>query len=120
VLNLFSSVKAAAQSATDFVMGLISAATNSESTNILFKFLLDDYAPTVGKRKYFRLNFEEIDTKKPTTREFVDLSTMDNADRDNITKMGKRTQDWITANKALVDATVKTLASSLAGRPTNN
>jgi hypothetical protein len=117
--ELISNAKGVIQNATDFVIGLISAATNSESTNILFKFLLDDYAPTIGKRKYFRLNFEEVITKNANSKDFVDLSTMDNAKADNIKNMEKKTKEWIAKNKGLVDSTIDTLKSSLAARPTN-
>ncbi|KAH8881049.1 FabD/lysophospholipase-like protein, partial [Thozetella sp. PMI_491] len=48
--------KGSAKAAMDFGMGLVSAATNSESTNVLFRVLLNEFAPKVRSPKYFRFN----------------------------------------------------------------
>lgn len=95
-----------------FGMGLVSAATNTESTNVLFKVLVNQFAPTAGQEKYFRLNFEH---KTAAGDNFVDLvDSMDDARPDSIASMGKATKDWISANGKLISQAGEALKRSIA------
>ncbi len=103
--------------ATNFATGIASAASNSESTNILFRTLLDAYAPRTGQPKYFRLNFEEIkvNAKKGTKEmeDFVQLAEMDDAREETLENQQKKTDEWIARNKTLVASAAAALKRSL-------
>ena len=100
---------------TNFAGGIASAASNSEATNILFRTLLDAYAPRTGEPKYFRLNFEEVDPKTSTKelQNFVQLAEMDDASQDTFKFQEKKTTEWIAKNKTLVDSAANALKRSL-------
>ncbi|KAF2496314.1 FabD/lysophospholipase-like protein [Lophium mytilinum] len=99
-----------------FGEGLVSAATNSESTNVLFRLLLDEFAPKTRQPKYFRLNFEEIDPDKSTKdlANFVNLAEMDDASEKAIKFMETKTKEWIKNNDTLITQAAQALKVSSA------
>jgi hypothetical protein len=96
--------QASAKHAFNFGEGLVSAATNSESTNVLFRVLLNEFAPRTREPKYFRLNFEEIDPEKSTKEltNFVDLAAMDDASAKAVNVMETKTKEWIKKHDDLI------------------
>jgi hypothetical protein len=104
-----------AENIPNFAGGFASAASNSEATNVLFRVLLDTFAPRTGEQKYFRLNFEEIDQKTSTKdlENFVNLADMDNGSAAAMKFMEKKTNEWIATNSALIDSAAKALRRSL-------
>ena len=107
-----------AESALEFGQGLVSAATNPESTNVLFRVLLNEFAPRTRQPKYFRLNFEEIDPNTSTKdlTNFVDLAALDDASSDAINTMVTKTREWIKKNDVLITQAALALKGSPAAR----
>ena len=98
-----------------FAGGIVSAATNSESTNILFSTLLDAYAPKSGQAKYFRLNFVEVDPETSTKEldDFVKLAEMDDPSEKALNWQKEKTDEWLALNKALIAKAAAALKLSL-------
>jgi hypothetical protein len=110
--------KGSAKSAMDFGMGLVSAATNSESTNVLFRVLLNEFAPKARSPKYFRLNYDEIDQNTSTKdlTNFVDLASMDDASATTVKLMENKTKDWIKKHDDLITQAAEALRRSVEAR----
>ena len=100
---------------TNFAGGIASAASNSEATNILFRTLLDAYAPKPGEPKYFRLNFEEADPNASTkeVEDFVRLAEMDDASDATLKFQEKKTNEWIVKNQILIENAANALKRSV-------
>jgi hypothetical protein len=100
---------------TNFASGIASASSNSEATNVLFRTLVDAYAPRTGEPKYFRLNFEEVDPNTSTKelQNFVQLAEMDDASQATLKFQEKKTTEWIAKNKTVIDSAAVALKRSL-------
>jgi hypothetical protein len=101
---------------------LASAATNSEFTNILFRTLLDTYAPASATHEYWRLN---VGVEIPSAYEvengwlgldgntvkcpdnYEDVGAMD--DLLALTKLGKMTNEYIKAQDGVIFECCKAL-----------
>lgn len=108
--------KGSATDGLNFGMGLVSAATNSESTNVLFRVLLNEFAPKTREPKYFRLNFDEIDQKTSTKdlTNYVDLAALDDASGATINSMETKTKEWIKKHDDLITQAALALKRSPA------
>lgn len=108
-------VEKSAANLIDFASGIASASSNSEATNVLFRTLVDAYAPRTGEPKYFRLNFEEIDPRTSTKelQNFVQLAEMDDASQATLKFQEKKTTEWIGKNQTSIDSAAIALKRSL-------
>lgn len=88
--------------------GLSGAATNTELTNILFKALLNAYAPHSGIKKYWRLNVGEA---IPETDNYKVLSEMDDLTKKK--ELSDATDSYIKAQESLIEDCASTLRAIL-------
>jgi hypothetical protein len=122
---------AVAQPGLDFRKAMLSfsdIATNTESTNILFRALVDAFSPHVQTKKYYRLNVskelpEPTDSKsllgwlagskvlKGVLDNFEDPGSLD--DVDAIPKLKEWTTEWIKAQQDMINSCSKALARNL-------
>ncbi|KAF8238015.1 FabD/lysophospholipase-like protein [Tricholoma matsutake] len=93
---------------SEIVDGFSSAATNSQLINILFKALLDAYAPATATKKYWRLNVGEL---IPGTDNYKDLGELD--DLTKIDEFRKMTNAYIEAQQDLIKDCASALKASL-------
>ena len=95
----------------EIATGLSGAATNTQLTHILFKAILNAYAPNAGTKKYWRLNVGEVD---PKTDNYKDLGELD-----DLTKIGEfreMTQKYINMQQELIGDCASVLRDSLDGK----
>ena len=88
--------------------GLGAAATNSQLTHILFKTLLNAYAPNSGTKKYWRLNVGELD---PKTDNYEALGELD--DLTKIEEFRTKTEAYIEVQKEAIAECADALKASL-------
>ncbi|TFK32671.1 acyl transferase/acyl hydrolase/lysophospholipase [Crucibulum laeve] len=89
--------------------GLSGSTTNTQLTHILFKSILNAYAPDAGSRKYWRMNVGEYNEKTDNYKDIGDL--------DDLTKIdGFRTmtENYIKSQQELIDGCATKLSASLA------
>ncbi|OQD78862.1 hypothetical protein PENANT_c075G09643 [Penicillium antarcticum] len=122
---------AVAQPGLDFKKAMLSfanIATNTESTNLLFRALVDAFAPHAQTKKYYRLNVsKELAEPKDTERilgwlvgdknlkgvlnNFEDPGSLD--DVDAILKLKEWTTEWIKAQQEIIKSCSEALARNL-------
>jgi hypothetical protein len=122
---------AVAQPGLDFKKAMLSfsdIATNTESTNILFRAIVDAFAPHAQTKKYYRLNVskelpEPTDSKgilgwlagkqalKGVLNNFEDPGSLD--DVDAIPKLKEWTAEWIKAQQDIIKSCSEALARNL-------
>jgi hypothetical protein len=88
----------------ELAKGLSAAATNTQLTHILFKALLNAYAPNTGTKKYWRLNVGEA---IPGQDNYKPLGEMD--DLTKIDELHKLTKSYIKAQESLIEDCASTL-----------
>ena len=100
--------------AFNFGGGLVSAATNSDFTNVLFRVLLNEFAPDTRQPKYFRLNFDDIDLKTSTKglENYVSLADLNDASSKAVSSMESRTKAWIKSHDHLITQAAQALKRS--------
>lgn len=113
--GLLLGMEKSAANLMNFAGGIASASSNSEATNVLFRTLVDAYAPSPGEAKYFRLNFEEVDpdTSTKDLDNFVQLAEMDDASQATLNFQQKKTTEWIGNNQAMIEKAAIALKRSL-------
>lgn len=87
--------------------GFASAATNSQLTHVLFKTLINAYAPRPTNKKYWRLNIGE-ETKE---NNYKDVGELDDVGK--IDMIRAMTKEYIAVQDDLIDGVVSSLKASL-------
>ena len=90
----------------DSVKSFSSVATNTEIVNILFRVLIDAYAPKATAKKYWRLNVGEADGDN-----YKDPGELD--DVAGVEKLLKMTQEYIKAQKDVIKEVANALSANL-------
>jgi len=103
----------------NFVMSLVSAATNSESNNVLFGILLKEYAPRTQEPKYFRLNYAKVDPVKSTKEleDYEELAALDVHTMSAMKIMEEKTRAWIETHSSLISEAATALGRNLDKGP---
>ncbi|OJJ45838.1 hypothetical protein ASPZODRAFT_167556 [Penicilliopsis zonata CBS 506.65] len=113
----------------DAMMSFSSLATNTESTHLLFRTLVDAFAPCPQAKKYFRLNVSKelpepddhqgifavfFGKKKEEVnlKDYEDPGSLD--DVDVIPKLKEWTKEWIAGQHGLIKACGESIARNLA------
>jgi hypothetical protein len=122
---------AVAQPGLDFknaMQSFADIATNTENTNILFRALVDAFAPHAQTKKYYRLNVSKelpepanskgildwltkIKAVQGVLNNFEDPGSLD--DVDAIPRLKEWTTEWIKAQQDIIESCSKALGRNL-------